>query len=69
MFDRTEKTVRAANTSAKTTESVKAVACVACGNKAERVGAQDYCDVYVCAYDHITRFVVGKGERTPWTEE
>lgn len=55
--------------------SVRDIPCPICikvhntQNKATRVGAQDYCDVYVCSVDptHLTRIKVGT-VRTEWNE-
>lgn len=41
--------------------------CPTCNGKATRVGAQDYCDVYVCAEKHLTRIKVG-APRKVWDE-
>lgn len=35
------------------------IKCPDCDKVAERVGAQDACDVYVCPNDHLTRVKVG----------
>jgi hypothetical protein len=52
-----------------TDKSVPNIVCPICGNKSTRVGAQDYCDVYVCEIDstHLTRIKVG-AVRTEWNE-
>jgi hypothetical protein len=50
-------------------KAIEHIACPTCTKptKATRVGAQDYCDVYVCKNEHITRIKVG-APRKEWNE-
>lgn len=41
------------------TRGPEEIDCPICGKIARRQGAQDSCDVYVCAADHLTRIRVG----------
>ena len=38
------------------------IKCPQCDLVAGRVGAQDYCDVYVCDNKHVTRVKVGTNQ-------
>ena len=38
----------------------KYIICPICNERAERVGAQDYCDVYLCEKQHITRIKISE---------
>jgi hypothetical protein len=44
------------------------IVCPVCAKMSTRVGAQDYCDVYVCEDKHLTRIKVG-AKRKIWPEE
>ena len=35
------------------------IVCPTCKEKSTHVGTQDYCDVYVCKQQHLTRIKVG----------
>lgn len=43
------------------------IVCPTCKKKATRVGAQDYCDVYVCEDKHLTRIKIGS-KREVWVD-
>lgn len=39
------------------------IVCPICSDRAERVGAQDDCDVYVCEQKHLTRIKIGSSRK------
>lgn len=49
-------------------EQLPAIVCPTCSKKAERVGAQDGCDVYLCIEKHVTRVRLN-AERKEWKDE
>lgn len=51
-------------------KAAESIICPTCSAKADRVGAQDSCDVYVCTNDptHLTRIRVGF-PRNEWKTE
>lgn len=48
--------------------SAEHIICPTCKEKSTRVGAQDYCDVYVCDNEHLTRIRVG-AKRKIWVDD
>lgn len=47
---------------------ISSIVCPDCKKRAERVGAQDGCDVYVCAEKHVTRVRLN-WPREEWKDE
>lgn len=51
------------------TRGTETIECPNCSkpSPAKRVGAQDYCDIYVCNDEHLTRIKIGAA-RKEWDE-
>ena len=44
------------------------IVCPVCNKKSTRVGTQDYCDIYVCEEQHLTRIKIN-ALRKEWVND